>query len=47
MKKRVKLSKLKRLGQPEEIAAIIDCLISNDVNYMTGEVISVSGGDWI
>jgi NAD(P)-dependent dehydrogenase (short-subunit alcohol dehydrogenase family) len=47
MKKRVKLSKLKRLGQPGEIAAIIDCLISNDVNYMTGEVISVSGGDWI
>jgi len=47
MKKRAKLSKLKRLGQPEEIAAIIDCLISNDVNYMTGEVISVSGGDWI
>jgi len=47
MKKRVKLSKLKRLGQPGEIAAIIDCLISDDVNYMTGEVISVSGGDWI
>ena len=47
IKKRAKLSKLKRLGQPEEIAAIIDCLISNDVNYMTGEVISVSGGDWI
>ena len=47
MKKRIKLSKLKRLGQPKEIAAIIDCLISDDVNFITGEIISISGGDWI
>ena len=47
MKKRIKLSKLKRLGQPEEIAAIIANLISEELNYMTGEVISISGGDWI
>ena len=45
--KRANLSKLKRSGEPSEIAAVIDLLISNDVNYITGEVISVSGGDWI
>ncbi len=47
MKKRIKLSRLKRSGQPQEIAAIIERFISDDVNYMTGEVISISGGDWI
>ena len=47
IKKRANLSKLKRLGEPSEIAAVIDLLISEEVNYITGEVISVSGGDWI
>ena len=47
IKKRARLSKLKRAGQPSEIAAMIHSLISNDINYITGEVISISGGDWI
>ena len=47
IKKRIKFSKLSRLGQPREIATIINNLLSEDVNYMTGEVISISGGDWI
>ena len=47
MKKRVKLSRLKRFGQPKEIAAIINCIISEEVNFITGEIISISGGDWI
>ena len=47
IKKRANLSKLKRIGEPSEIAAVIDLLISDDVNYITGEMISVSGGDWI
>jgi len=47
MKKRSKLSKLKRIGNPREIAKLINLLISDESNYMTGEVISVSGADWI
>jgi len=47
IKKRAKLTKLKRAAHPSEIATIIDHLISDDINYITGEVISVSGGDWI
>tara|TARA_B100001123_G_C15288434_1_gene1016523 strand:- start:1032 stop:1775 length:744 start_codon:yes stop_codon:yes gene_type:complete len=47
LKKRKKLAKLKRMGKPEEIAAIIENVISKNVNFMTGEVISVSGGDWL
>ena len=47
IKKRAKLTKLKRAAHPSEIATIIDHLISDDINYMTGEVIIVSGGDWL
>ena len=47
IKKRLKLSKLKRIGSPKEIAKLINLLISEDSNYMTGEVLSVSGADWI
>jgi 2-hydroxycyclohexanecarboxyl-CoA dehydrogenase len=35
---------LKRLGQPEDIAGLICFLSSDDANFMTGQVISVSGG---
>tara|TARA_B100000029_G_scaffold515008_1_gene620035 strand:- start:1961 stop:2704 length:744 start_codon:yes stop_codon:yes gene_type:complete len=47
LRKRKKLAKLKRMGKPDEIAAIIENVISENVNFMTGEVISVSGGDWL
>lgn len=35
---------LKRLGQPEDVPGIIAFLSSDDANFMTGQVISVSGG---
>ena len=35
---------LKRLGQPEDIPGLIAFLSSDDANFMTGQVISVSGG---
>jgi len=35
---------LKRLGQPEDVPGIIAFLASDDANFMTGQVISVSGG---
>lgn len=47
IKKRLKISKLGRMGKPSEIAKIIEYLVSDDVNYITGEIISISGGDWI
>ena len=31
----------------KEIAQLINLLISEDSNYMTGEVLQVSGADWI
>lgn len=35
---------LKRLGQPEDIPGMVAFLSSDDANFITGQVISVSGG---
>jgi 2-hydroxycyclohexanecarboxyl-CoA dehydrogenase len=35
---------LKRLGRPEDIPGIVAFLVSDDASFITGQVISVSGG---
>lgn len=35
---------LKRLGQPDDIPGLIAFLASDDANFITGQVVSVSGG---
>lgn len=35
---------LKRIGQPEDFPGIVAFLLSDDADYITGQVISVSGG---
>ena len=35
---------MRRLGQPEDIPGIVAFLASDDANFITGQVISVSGG---
>jgi 2-hydroxycyclohexanecarboxyl-CoA dehydrogenase len=35
---------LGRLGQPEDLAGVVSFLASDDAAYMTGQVVSVSGG---
>lgn len=39
-----KLIPMKRIGKPEEIASLINYLMSEDSSYITGQVISVNGG---
>jgi len=45
--KRAQLSKLNRAGETSEVAGLINFLLSENSNYITGEVISIDGGDWI
>lgn len=33
-----------RFGKPEEVAALVDFLVSKEAAYITGEVISINGG---
>jgi NAD(P)-dependent dehydrogenase (short-subunit alcohol dehydrogenase family) len=33
-----------RIGEPDEVASVIEFLCSNDASYVTGQVIHVSGG---
>jgi 3-oxoacyl-[acyl-carrier protein] reductase len=35
---------MRRLGQPEEVAAVTSFLLSEGASYVTGETISVNGG---
>jgi len=35
---------MRRLGRPEEVAAVVGFLLSDDASYLTGETISVDGG---
>lgn len=35
---------MKRLGEPDDIAAIVAFLVSDDASYITGETIVISGG---
>ena len=38
------LSVIQRMGKPEEIAAAISFLLSNDASFITGQVLAVDGG---
>jgi NAD(P)-dependent dehydrogenase (short-subunit alcohol dehydrogenase family) len=38
------LSPLGRIGQPEDVAAVIAVLLSDDAGFVTGELVNVDGG---
>ncbi len=40
----VKITPLKRIGEPEDVANLIHFLVSDYSNYITGEVIHITGG---
>lgn len=39
-----KLVPVGRFGKPEEVAALVGFLVSDDAAYITGEVIRINGG---
>jgi NAD(P)-dependent dehydrogenase (short-subunit alcohol dehydrogenase family) len=38
------LHAMRRLGEPDDIAAIVDFLLTPDAGWITGQVIGVDGG---
>jgi 3-oxoacyl-[acyl-carrier protein] reductase len=40
----LKMVPMRRLGQPEEVAAVVSFLCSDEAGYVTRQVISVNGG---
>lgn len=45
MKERINLIPIKRIGKPKEVVNLIDYLLSDKNSYLTGEIISLSGGE--
>lgn len=47
MKERIELIPLKRAGHPDEAAALILYLLSGWAGFITGQMIPLTGGDWL
>ena len=47
LQERTKMIPLKRAGTTEELAGTVMYLLSEGASYITGQVIAVSGGDWL
>jgi 3-oxoacyl-[acyl-carrier protein] reductase len=44
MEEALKMIPARRVGRPEEVAAAVSYLLSEDAGYVTRQVISVNGG---
>jgi 3-oxoacyl-[acyl-carrier protein] reductase len=47
LRERTSCIPLKRPGKPEDVALVIQMLIAEENNFVTGEIIDISGGDFI
>ena len=47
MRNRADMVPLNRGGHPDEVAALIIYLMSGWASYITGQMIPLTGGDWL
>lgn len=47
LQERIKLIPLKRAGTTDELAGTVMYLLSESASYITGQVLAISGGDWL
>jgi NAD(P)-dependent dehydrogenase (short-subunit alcohol dehydrogenase family) len=47
LEKRAELVPLKRGGHPDEAAALIVYLLSGWSQFITGQMLALTGGDWL
>ena len=47
MKERADMVPLKRGGHPEEVAALVIYLLSDWAGFITGQMLPLTGGDWL
>ena len=47
MEKRMELVLMKRAGHPDEAAALIVYLLSGWAGFITGQMLPLTGGDWL
>ena len=47
MDERAELVPLKRAGHPDEAAALMIYLLSGWAQFITGQMIPLTGGDWL
>jgi len=47
LRQRIKMIPLGRAGTVEEFAGLVTFLLSEPASYITGQVIALSGGDWL
>ena len=47
LENRVNMIPLKRPGSPAEVAKVIIFLLSDSSSYITGQTLTISGGDWL
>lgn len=47
LQRRAAMVPLKRAGAPADVAGMIEFLLSSGGDFITGEVIAISGGDWL
>lgn len=45
IKKYIESFPIKRMGKPEEVAALVKFIISDDASYITGATLDINGGD--